>query len=99
MNPPSARSSLSARLVLFFERYMPDPFVLAVGLTALVALAAVCLGPQGPPAVLVKSWYDGVFAIFGFAFQIIMILVTGHALAHAAPVRRGLERLVSLAKT
>jgi len=82
-----------------FERYMPDPFVLAIGLTALTALLALAIAPKGSPALIVTSWYTGIFAILGFAFQMILILATGHALAHAPVVARLLRRLVSLART
>ncbi len=82
-----------------FERYMPDPFVLAIGLTALTALLALVIAPKGSPALIVMSWYTGIFAILGFAFQMILILATGHALAHAPVVARLLRRLVSLART
>ena len=82
-----------------FERYMPDPFVLAIGLTALTAVLALLIAPTGSPTNIVLSWYNGIFAILGFAFQMILILATGHALAHAPAVSRGLRALVSLART
>ena len=82
-----------------FERYMPDPFVLAIGLTALTAVLALVIAPKGSPAMIVTSWYTGIFAILGFAFQMILILATGHALAHAPVIARFLRRLVSLART
>ena len=85
--------------VNLFERVMPDPFVLAVGLTALVAVLAWLVAPKGTPAVILSSWYAGIFNILGFAFQMILILATGHALANAPPVARGLRRVVTLART
>jgi len=91
--------SLAPMFVGLFERYMPDPFVLAIGLTALTALLALVIAPKGSPSLIVTSWYTGIFAILGFAFQMILILATGHALAHAPVVARLLRRLVSLART
>jgi short-chain fatty acids transporter len=82
-----------------FERYMPDPFVLAIGLTALTAVLALLIAPNGSPTMIVTTWYGGIFAILGFAFQMILILATGHALAHAPVVARLLRRLVSMART
>jgi short-chain fatty acids transporter len=96
------RRGLQAVAPLFvnlFERVMPDPFVLAVGLTALVAAMALLIAPRGTPAVILSSWYAGIFNILGFAFQMILILATGHALANAPPVARGLRRVVTLANT
>jgi len=91
--------SLAPMFVGLFERYMPDPFVLAIGLTAVTALLALLIAPKGSPAMIVTTWYGGIFAILGFAFQMILILATGHALAHAPVVARFLRRLVALART
>lgn len=91
--------SLAPMFVGLFERYMPDPFVLAIGLTALTAILALLIAPKGSPAMIITTWYTGIFAILGFAFQMILILATGHALAHAPVVARLLRRLVALART
>ncbi|MGI4939661.1 MAG: short-chain fatty acid transporter [Janthinobacterium lividum] len=91
--------SLAPTFVGLFERYMPDPFVLAIGLTVLTAALALGIAPKGTPAMIVTTWYNGIFAILAFAFQMILILATGHALAHAPAVSGGLRRLVSLART
>ena len=93
------RRSLVSLSVYFFEQFLPDPFVIAIALTVLVALLAATLAPHGSPAVILSSWYAGIFGILGFAFQMILILVTGHALAHAAPVQRLLIRTTALAST
>ena len=93
--PPPRRSSFVAGSVYVFERIMPDPFVLAIGLTILVVAAALLFAPNGAPSIVVTSWYAGVFGILGFAFQMILILATGHALAHAPAVQRGLRALVA----
>jgi short-chain fatty acids transporter len=85
--------------VALFERWMPDPFVIAIALTFATALAALLLAPKGTPANIISSWYTGIFDILAFAFQMVSILVTGHALANAPPVMRGIRSLVSLAKT
>ena len=91
--------SIAPLFVDLFERYMPDPFVLAIGLTALTAILALLIAPKGSPATIITTWYNGIFAILGFAFQMILILATGHALAHAPVVARFLRRLVALAHT
>ncbi len=93
------RRSFAAVSIDVFERWMPDPFVLAIALTALVALAAFIFAPQGAVPIILTSWYAGVFGILGFAFQMILILVSGHALAHSPPVQKGLRRLVATVST
>jgi short-chain fatty acids transporter len=99
VKPRRGLQAVAPLFVNLFERVMPDPFVLAVGLTALVALLAWPLAPKGMPAVILSSWHAGTFNILGFAFQMILILATGHALANAPPVARGLRRVVALAHT
>ncbi len=93
--PRGLKRSFTAVTVDVFERLMPDAFVLAIALTALVGLAAVLFAPQGTLPVILTGWYAGIFNILGFAFQMVLILVSGHALAHTPPVQRGLKRLVA----
>lgn len=45
---------------------------------------------------LLGGWYKGIFDILQFALQMILILVTGYALANSKPVERGLARLASV---
>ena len=96
---PRAKRGLTSITVALFERWMPDPFVIAIALTLATALAALLFAPKGQPDVVIKGWYDGIFSILAFAFQMILILVTGHALANAPPVKRAIAALVGLAKT
>lgn len=93
------RRGFIAFIVALFERWMPDPFVIAIGLTFATALAALALAPKGTPEVILSSWYAGIFDILTFAFQMVLILVTGHALANAPPIIAAIRRLVALAKT
>ncbi len=93
------RRSFTGATTLVFERLMPDAFVLAIALTALVGILAALVAPRGTLPVILSSWYGGLFGILGFAFQMILILVTGHVLAHAPPVQRGLRALVTTVHT
>ncbi len=90
------------RLANFFvrivERWMPDPFLFCVLLTALAYLLALALTPTGP-ADLVTHWYNGLWQILPFAMQMILILLTGYTLASSAPVRRLLARIASIPRT
>ena len=88
-----------AALVYVFERVMPDPFVLSIGLTLVVAILALAIGPHGNVPTLLGSWYEGTFGILGFALQMILILATGYAIAEAPIVQRGLRALAAHAQT
>ena len=95
----TALQTLVAAFVHLFERVMPDPSILAIALSLLTALLAAAIAPKGTPATILTAWYGGIFSIAGFAFQMILVLVTGHALATAPAVQAGLRRLVTLAAT
>lgn len=89
------RGNLVTGLVYVFEQVMPDPFVLAIGLTLVVALLAVAFAPHASLPVILASWYGGTFNILGFALQMILILATGYAIADAPLVQRGLRAMAA----
>ncbi|MFK7992306.1 MAG: short-chain fatty acid transporter [Sandaracinaceae bacterium] len=85
---------LGTRLTAFFRATTPDPFVLAVFLTVVVfALAWTVEGTD--PVDIVRAWQGdaGFFALLAFSMQMVLILVTGHALASTRPVRAALRSL------
>ncbi len=91
---------LGHRFAAFFRATTPDPFVLAVGLTlAAFALAAVIEG-EGPVEI-VRAWQGdtGFFSLLAFTMQMVLILVTGHALASAPIVKRTLVRIAALPRS
>jgi short-chain fatty acids transporter len=90
---------LTAFFVRLFERYTPDPYVLAVVLSILTGVLAALLAPRGSIPTIFTGWYNGLFSISAFAFQVLLILVTGYALSTSAPVRAVLRRLASLGTT
>ena len=90
------------RLANFFvrgvERWMPDPFLFCLLLTLLTYVLALRLTPAAPLA-LVRHWYGGLWTILPFAMQMILILLTGYALASSRPVRRLLEWIAARPRT
>lgn len=95
----------------FVRRFMPDPFVLVLLLTLLaLGLGLMTMGtvpgPEGATilgkaSALVKAWTDGFgnAEILKFGLQIILIVVTGEAIAASPPARRLLARLTALPRT
>ena len=98
-----AKQSLLGRFtalsVYMFENLMPDPYVFAVLLTFVGALLAWALAPNATPATIASAWYAGIFALFTFAFQMVIMLVAGYALATAPPVHRALAWVASMVET
>ena len=89
----------TAATIRLFERTIPDPFVLAILITIVVAVLAALFGPKASVQSIVGGWGKGFFDILTFAFQITLVLVTGHAFAHAPPVQRVFRSVVAIART
>jgi len=85
--------------VYLFERVLPDPFVFAILLSLITAALALGLAPHGSPPEVLTAWYNGLFQIFPFAFQMVMVLVTGYALSTSRPVARLLASLAALPRS
>ena len=84
----SLLSRATAVFVFLFEKVMPDPYVFAVLLTFLGVVLARLFAPNATFPSIASAWYGGIFAIFAFAFQMVIMLVAGYALAMAPPVHR-----------
>src|SRR6185503_15103131 len=87
--------ALTRACVRYAERYIPDPYLYAVILTFITAIAALVFTDTSPTQI-VTAWYDGVWAILAFAMQMALILSTGVTLAAAPAVKRLLHRLASI---
>lgn len=92
-------SRMTSFFVYVFENLMPDPYVFAVLLTFLGALLAWKFAPSATPVSIAAAWYGGVFTIFTFAFQMVIMLVAGYALATSPVIHRALERVASIPTT
>ena len=92
-----------------FRRIVPDPLVIAIVLTIGVFIAAVVWGrfpedvggPIGRTVWLLDAWRggSGLWKLLGFAMQMCLILLGGHILAEAPPIRRVLRCLADLPRT
>lgn len=88
--------SLTALCVRYVERLMPDPYLFAVILTLIVAAMVALLVHGATPSGMLKAWYSGVWGsqnIFTFAFQMVLILVTGYTLAEAPVLKRAIVHI------
>lgn len=80
------------------ERWVPDPFVLALALTLVTFVAGVML--TGSAGSVLAGWYSGFSSIplLAFALQMCLILVTGQALAASPPIRKLVRALARVPK-
>ena len=79
------------------ERWMPSPFLFAILLTYVAAIAAFISEGVSVPEIT-RSWYGGFWSLLQFAMQMVIILVTGCVVAYHPRVRAGILRLVRLPK-
>ena len=84
--------------VAFSERYYPDPFVFAIGLTFVTFGMAVVATPTTAAEAL-SLWGNGLTGFLGFAMQICIVLVAAHALAHTDAVKRGIDAVARWPRT
>ncbi|WP_049575705.1 short-chain fatty acid transporter [Nocardiopsis sp. SBT366] len=84
-------------LAAFSTRWVPDAFVFAVILSALVFGMALFLTDR-TPIQLVGDWYGGFWGLLEFGMQMTLVLVTGYALASSPPARRAIHRVAGLAR-
>lgn len=74
-------SRITPPFVRVFSRWMPDPYIFAVLLTLLVMVSALIFTPT-EPIEMVGAWGNSFWNLLTFTCQMVMVLVTGHALAH-----------------
>ena len=79
--------------------WVPSPLAIALGLTAVTAVAALFVGADAE--TVATTWRDGLWnrPLLVFAFQAAFMLVLGHALALSPAADRGIQRAVDLAGT
>ena len=101
---------LGTRVSQVAERWVPDPFVIAIALT--MATLALCWIVTGSTLLEVIGWWggrvkgdallpreQGVWKLLTFSMQMCLILVTGHALASAPMVKRAIAALADRPRT
>ncbi|QEK11494.1 TIGR00366 family protein [Crassaminicella thermophila] len=84
--------------VSLVQKYLPDPFLFAVILTLLVFILGIVTTGQGPMA-MINHWSNGFWKLLAFSMQMALVLVTGHTLANAPIIKKGLNNLAKIAKT
>ena len=80
------------------QRWLPDTFVIATILTAVVFLAGMFVQGQGIGA-MADHWGNGVWKLLGFSMQMVLILVLGTVLAMSRPVKAALRAIAQRAST
>ncbi|MFE7630939.1 short-chain fatty acid transporter [Kocuria sp. NPDC057446] len=74
------------------NKYLPDPLVIAIGLTAFTMLLAMVIRGNSFLEVTTQ-WGDGFWDLLAFSMQMTVILVAGFILAKTPMVDRGLTAI------
>ena len=77
-------SVLGARLSAFSERWVPDAWVVCMGLTA-IALALALGGAGASPHEALLAWGEGVWVLLTLAMQFTIAMVAAHACVATNP--------------
>ena len=86
---------ISKKFQFAAERFIPDSFVFCVILTLLAFAAGLGLTPTGPFKIIL-GWYDGLWSMIAFAFQMSFMVICCGAAAKAPLVERFLSRVARI---
>lgn len=79
------------------SRFLPDPFIFCIILTAVVFIAAMPATGLGPMSI-VQFWGNGVWSLLAFSMQMALVLVLGTAMANAPAVNSLLKKIAAVPK-
>ena len=74
------------------ERCIPDPLVIAIGLTMMCFILAISFTPYSALDTI-DAWGRGYWSLLAFTAQMILILSLGHLVAHTKPVNALLVKI------
>lgn len=92
-----ARRPLAVVLTDWTERWIPDAFVFALVATIVVFVAGVAAGAG--VTTLVDAWGKGFWGLLAFTLQMCLVILGGHVVADAAPMRRAIDRLARIPRS
>ena len=89
---------ISKKFQFAADRFIPDSFVFCVILT-LIAFVVGLFVSTGGPMKLVLGWYNGLWTMIAFAFQMSFMVICCGAAAKAPAVERFLSRIAKIPKS
>lgn len=81
----------------FIQRYLPNPFVIAVFLLVLITVSALSI-TQTPPTVIITSFTSGFWSLLGFTMQLSIVLITSATIANSSLFKKPFQKLAALPK-
>jgi short-chain fatty acids transporter len=90
--------NFSKRFQFAADRFIPASFVFCLILTFIVSALSLFL-TSATPMNIVTYWYDGLWSMISFAFQMTIMVVVCSAVAKAPAVENVLSKIARLPKT
>ena len=90
---------MTKTIEIFFKRYMPSPFTIAIILTLLTMMLAMLFTEPTEEGTqffnILSYWESGIWnsGLLVFAYQMMLILVLGHVLVLSGPANRMIVKL------
>ncbi len=91
-------TKLGEKCTVLFQKYMPNAFVFAMLLTLLTGLITFAW-LEATPIKIIQAWYDGFWSLLEFGMQIVLIIITGFAIALSPLINKGIDKLTNYIKT
>jgi len=88
-------SRVSHVIVRVVDRYLPEPFVFAIIMTA-GTIMLVLMTTTADPIEVFAAWGGGLSMLLAFTTQMCLMVLFAYTLAHIGPVPRLLARLASI---
>jgi short-chain fatty acids transporter len=89
---------LGEKFTGLFEKYMPNSFVFAMLLTLIIVVISF-FWTDASPIKIIQYWYDGFWSLLEFGMQIVLIIITGFAIALSPIINKGIDNLVRYIKS
>ena len=80
------------------RRYTPDPFILALILSAIIYVSGIVCA-DATPKEMILHWGGGFWKLIPFTMQMVMIFVGGYVLASTPFIKCALDKLSKCIKT
>lgn len=90
--------ALTKFFTVLMRKYLPDPFVFVILLTAITVILGGVLQHKSPVQMM-EYWGKGFWSLLAFTAQMVIMLATGYVLAKSPLVDRGIDHLAKLVKT
>ncbi|MDR2527814.1 MAG: TIGR00366 family protein [Synergistaceae bacterium] len=79
--------ALTGVFVKLVRRWLPQPFTFAIVLSIITFLGGMFVMGK-TAAQMTGFWGKGIFSLYGFTMQMVLVLITGSALANSPVVKK-----------